>query len=54
MKLYDDYIKSGEAKADYERESTGNFFIMDELPDQEATPSIEQIEGDFESFYVKK
>lgn len=53
MKVYDKYVKSGEAKADYQRESTGNFFIMDELPDQEATPEIDRVVGgDLDAFCV--
>lgn len=49
--MYDDYIKSGLAEKDYERESTGNFFIMDELPDQEQDTNNEQ-EGDADSLDV--
>lgn len=52
MKVYDKYVKSGEAKADYQIESTGNFFIMDELPDQEATPEIDRVGGDLDAFCV--
>lgn len=52
MKLYDDYINSGLAKADYEKESTGNFFIMSEFPDQEPGVPTEQ-NIDMDAFNVK-